>query len=210
MINKYSTCSTANCKVVKVIVLSKLHCICFLVHLTEFTNHFGPFLVTLFFYIWTCIRTTNLANLQDWNQLVTVFLSITLFEVGPYRCLLIIEMNTAVHTSNPPYLLFYMLLKVHSYYNTIALWCWYIEYISATSHRSITTFQVKINLTYMRHCNNIAWVCSGATQRNCRVVWTDSNSLNSAIFHTSLENICFLVHLTEFTNHSIKWFISIS
>ena len=48
--------------------------------------------------------------------------------------------------------------KVRSYYTVIALRCRYIDYISDVSHRSITTFQVKMNLTSCdtAQCSNIA------------------------------------------------------
>ena len=42
-------------------------------------------------------------------------------------------------------------LKVRSYYTAIALRFRYIDYISAASHRTITAFQVKMHLTFMRH-----------------------------------------------------------
>ena len=56
--------------------------------------------------------------------------------------------------------------------------------LSAASHRSITAFQVKMNLIFMRHrnavtlqfmCSRVQYCtgCSTATQRNCGVVWTD-------------------------------------
>ena len=42
------------------------------------------------------------------------------------------------------------------YYTAITLWCRYIDYISAASHRSIAAFQVKINLTFMWHRNAVS------------------------------------------------------
>ena len=64
-------------------------------------------------------------------------------------------------------------LKVHSYYTAVMLRCRYIDYISATSHHSITAFQVKMNLTSWdtAECSYIMCVCSAATQHNCGVVW---------------------------------------
>ena len=50
--------------------------------------------------------------------------------------------------------------------------------LSAVSHRSFTTFQVKMNLTSMwhrnaEHRNFCAVGCSAATQPNCGVIWTE-------------------------------------
>ena len=51
--------------------------------------------------------------------------------------------------------------------------------LSAASHRSITAFQIKMNLTFMRYRNIpryrifCAGRCSAATQLNCGWVWTD-------------------------------------
>ena len=46
-------------------------------------------------------------------------------------------------------------LKVRSYYIPIVLRCRNIVYISAASHRSIVAFQVKTDLTFMRHRNAV-------------------------------------------------------
>ena len=85
--------------------------------------------------------------------------------------------NEIMGPSGPP--LIHLSVKVRSYYATklIALRCRYLDYISATSHRSITAFQVKINLTSCdtAQYGNIAWVCSAATQGNCGEVWMDFN-----------------------------------
>ena len=45
--------------------------------------------------------------------------------------------------------------KVRPYNTAFALGYWLIDYISAASHNSITTFQDKMNLTFMRHCNAV-------------------------------------------------------
>ena len=65
-----------------------------------------------------------------------------------------------------------MVVKVCSYYTAIVLLCRYIDYTSAASHRSITTFQVKMHLKScdMAQCSNTACVCSAATQRNAIAV----------------------------------------
>ena len=48
--------------------------------------------------------------------------------------------------------------KARSYYTAIALQCQYIDYISTPSHRSITAFQVIMNVTSCdtAECSNIA------------------------------------------------------
>ena len=63
----------------------------------------------------------------------------------------------------------YGALQVHSYYTAIALRYQYIDNISVASHRSITSFHVKRNLTSCdtAQCSIIAWVYSVATQRRC-------------------------------------------
>ena len=61
-------------------------------------------------------------------------------------------------------------LKVRSYYTAIALRCRYIDYISAARHRSITAFQVKLNLTFMRHRSAISSNVCVVRQRNAIAV----------------------------------------
>ena len=54
-------------------------------------------------------------------------------------------------------------VKVRSYCIAIVLQCWYNNWLlSAASHRSITAYQVKMNLTFMRHCNAVTlqFLCS--------------------------------------------------
>ena len=63
-------------------------------------------------------------------------------------------------------------IKICSYYTAIALRWWYIDYISAANHSSITAFQVnKFNFHATPQCSNIARLCSAATQHNSGVVW---------------------------------------
>ena len=57
------------------------------------------------------------------------------------------------------------------------------QLLSAASHRSITAFQIKTNLTFMRYRNAVhhmhnfyAGRCSAATQLNCGGGWTDLNT----------------------------------
>ena len=71
------------------------------------------------------------------------------------------------------------ILKVCSYYTAIVLRYQHINYISAAGHRSITAFQIEMNLTFMPHRNAVTsheCECSKATQCNCGVVWTDLKS----------------------------------
>ena len=46
----------------------------------------------------------------------------------------------------------------------------YIDYISAASHHSITTFQVKMNLTFMRHRSAVTLKACAVWQRNALAV----------------------------------------
>ena len=57
------------------------------------------------------------------------------------------------------------------YYTIIALQCQYIDYISSASQRSITAFQVEINLTSCdtAQCSNISVQCGNATQLWCSI-----------------------------------------
>ena len=63
-------------------------------------------------------------------------------------------------------------LKVRSYYTAIGCGTDIYRLLSAASHRSFTTFQVQMNVTFMRHRNAVTsqfW-CSTAMQHNCSVV----------------------------------------
>ena len=86
--------------------------------------------------------------------------------------------NSKSHThgvfeTNNPIMTFHctsVYLKVLSYYTAIALWYQYINYISATSYCSITAFQVKMNLTSMRHWNSVTSHKCAMQQRNAIAV----------------------------------------
>ena len=71
-------------------------------------------------------------------------------------------------------------VKVHSYYTSICVAVPIYRLLFAASHCSITPFQIKLNLTFMRyrnavHRNFCAGRCSAARQLNCGGVWTDLN-----------------------------------
>ena len=83
--------------------------------------------------------------------------------------------------------------------------------LSAASHRSITAFQVKMNLSLMRHRNAatshfLAVGCSAATQHNYGVVWTD---LYDGFYNNALPNLLTMRNIAWLNTIPYWWLLMI-
>ena len=89
---------------------------------------------------------------------------ITMNEIGEINQTITAQVNILAHnrtevTATAP-------SELRSVHTTLALRCRYIDHISAASHRSITAFLVKMNLTFMKHSSSVTshqgvmWQCN--------------------------------------------------